>query len=131
MSFGKRELDLTSPEIDFPGETPPEELVIAYIIEGTSKVVTPGTHISSLYVDESRSTGAEFDASWNRGQPLDFTAGVGQVIEGWDQGLLGMKAGGRRRIEIPPHMAYGEAGAGNDIGPNETLIFVVDLVEVR
>ena len=91
----------------------------------------PGTPIACHYVGVAWSTGAEFDASWNRGQPLDFTAGVGQVIEGWDQGLLGMKVGGRRRLEIPPHLAYGEAGAGNDIGPNETLIFVVDLVEVR
>lgn len=131
MSFGKRELDRTRPEIDFPGDTPPEELVIEDIIEGTGKEVIAGSPISCHYVGVSWSTGAEFDASWNHGQPLDFTAGIGQVITGWDQGLLGMKAGGRRRLEIPPHLAYGENGAGNDIGPNETLIFVVDLVEVR
>jgi peptidylprolyl isomerase len=131
MSFGKRELDRTRPEIDFPGETPPEDLVIEDIIEGTGKPVTPGSPISCHYVGVAWSTGAEFDASWNRGKPLDFTAGVGQVIQGWDQGLLGMKAGGRRRLEIPPHLAYGETGAGEDIGPNEALIFVVDLVEVR
>ena len=131
MSFGKRELDRSRPEIDFPGDTPPEDLVIEDIIQGTGKEVTPGVPISCHYVGVAWSTGAEFDASWNRGQPLDFTAGIGQVITGWDQGLLGMKAGGRRRLEIPPHLAYGENGAGTDIGPNETLIFVVDLVEVR
>lgn len=131
MSFGKRELDRTRPEIDFPGDTPPEELVIEDIIEGTGKEVIAGASISCHYVGVAWSTGAEFDASWNRGEPLDFNAGVGQVITGWDQGLLGMKAGGRRRLEIPAHLAYGEAGAGTDVGPNEALIFVVDLVEVR
>ena len=77
------------------------------------------------------STGEEFDASWNRGQPLDFTVGIGQVIEGWDKGLLGMKVGGRRRLEIPSDMAYGARGAGGVIGPDEALIFVVDLLDVR
>ena len=77
------------------------------------------------------STGEEFDSSWGRGNPLDFTVGVGQVIQGWDQGLLGMKVGGRRRLEIPSELAYGERGAGGAIAPNEALIFVVDLVGVR
>lgn len=131
MSFGERNYDRTRPEIDFPGDNPPEELVIEDLIAGSGPEVKPGDKVSCHYVGVSWSTGAEFDASWNRGQPLDFTAGIGQVIQGWDQGLLGMKLGGRRRLEIPPHLAYGEQGAGGEIGPNETLIFVVDLVGVN
>ena len=77
------------------------------------------------------STGEEFDASYNRGAPLQFRLGVGQVIAGWDQGVEGMKVGGRRRITIPPQLAYGKRGAGGVIGPDETLVFVVDLVGVR
>ncbi|GAB3650998.1 FKBP-type peptidyl-prolyl cis-trans isomerase [Zhihengliuella somnathii] len=131
MSFGQRSYDRTKPEIDFPGENPPEELVIEDLIEGTGAEVVPGTVVSAHYVGVAFSTGEEFDASWNRGTPLDFTVGVGQVIKGWDQGLLGMKVGGRRRIEIPSELAYGERGAGNAIAPNEALIFVVDLMGAR
>ncbi|MDZ5077976.1 FKBP-type peptidyl-prolyl cis-trans isomerase [Nesterenkonia sp. HG001] len=131
MSFGQRSYDRTRPEIDFPGDTPPEELVVEELIPGGGPGVEPGDQISCHYVGVSWSTGEEFDASWNRGQPLDFTAGAGQVISGWDQGLIGMKEGARRRLEIPPHLAYGEQGAGGAIGPNETLIFVVDLVSIR
>ncbi|MCO1339525.1 peptidylprolyl isomerase [Kocuria polaris] len=131
MSFGQRDYDRTKPEIDFPGDTPPEELVIDDLIEGTGTEVTPGTTVSAHYVGVSWSTGEEFDASWNRGTPLDFTVGVGQVIKGWDQGLLGMKVGGRRRLEIPSDMAYGERGAGSAIAPNESLIFVIDLMGAR
>jgi len=131
MSFGQRSYDRTRPEIDFPGDTPPEELVIEELIAGGGHAVEPGDQISCHYVGVSWSTGEEFDASWNRGETLDFTAGIGQVIQGWDQGLIGMKEGARRRFEIPPHLAYGEQGAGAAIGANETLIFVVDLVSVR
>ena len=131
MSFGQRTYDRTKPEIDFPGITPPEDLVIEELIPGGGPAVEPGDQISCHYVGVSWSTGEEFDASWNRGQTLDFTAGIGQVIQGWDQGLIGMQEGARRRFEIPPHQAYGEQGAGAAIGPNETLIFVVDLVRVR
>src|SRR5699024_6207548 len=119
MPLGIRELDRSRPETDFHGDTPPQHLIIEDNIQGTGKEVTPAAPISCHYVGVAWSTGAEFDASWNRGQPLEFTAGIGQVITGWDQGLLGMKAGGRRRLEIPPHLAYGENGAGADIGPNE------------
>lgn len=87
--------------------------------------------MSCHYVGVTYSGGEEFDASWNRGEPLDFTVGIGQVIQGWDQGLLGMKVGGRRRLEIPSEMAYGKRGAGAQIGPDEALIFVVDLLDVR
>ena len=119
------------PEIDFPGDTPPAELVVEDIEVGKGAEATAGSQISAHYVGVAWSTGEEFDASWNRGQPLDFTVGVGQVIQGWDQGLLGMKVGGRRKIVIPPHLGYGDRGAGGAIKGGETLIFVVDLVDVR
>ena len=131
MSFGQRKLDRSKPEVDFPQDPVPTELRIVDEIQGTGKEATPGATVSCHYVGVTYSGGEEFDASWNRGQPLDFTVGIGQVIEGWDQGLLGMRVGGRRRLEIPSSMAYGERGAGGAIGPNEALIFVVDLVDVR
>lgn len=118
------------PEIDFPGGEPPAALQVVDEVEGTGAVATAGSRVSAHYVGVSFSTGEEFDASWNRGLPLDFRLGVGQVIAGWDQGIDGMRVGGRRRLVIPPHLAYGSRGAGRAIGPNETLIFVVDLVDV-
>ncbi|MFN8081723.1 MAG: FKBP-type peptidyl-prolyl cis-trans isomerase [Kineosporiaceae bacterium] len=118
------------PEIDFPGGEPPAELQIIDEVEGTGAEATAGSRVSAHYVGVSFSTGEEFDASWSRGSALDFRLGVGQVIAGWDQGIAGMKVGGRRRLVIPPHLAYGSRGAGRAIGPNETLIFVVDLVGV-
>jgi peptidylprolyl isomerase len=110
----------TKPEIDFPGDAVPSDLVIE-----------AGDTISAHYVGVAHSTGEEFDASWNRGAPLDFRLGVGQVIQGWDQGIVGMKVGGRRKLTIPAHLGYGDRGAGGAIKPGETLIFVVDLVDVR
>lgn len=130
MSFGNRDYDRTKPEIDFPDHAVPTELVIEDIIVGTGAEVVRGSTVSTHYVGVAFSTGEEFDSSWGRGAPLDFKAGIGQVIQGWDQGLLGMKVGGRRRLEIPSELAYGSRGAGRDIGPNEALIFVVDLVGV-
>ena len=120
----------TKPEIEFPGDTPPTELVIEDITVGDGAEATPGDAIQAHYVGVAHSTGEEFDASWNQGAPLAFTVGVGQVIQGWDQGLLGMKEGGRRKIVIPPHLGYGDRGAGAAIKGGETLIFVVDLVKV-
>lgn len=131
MSFGKREYDRQKPEIDFPDHEAPSELVIEDIVVGDGPEAKPGDTVSTHYVGVAFSSGEEFDASWNRGAPLDFKVGVGQVIQGWDQGLLGMKVGGRRRLEIPSHLAYGDRGAGSAIGPNESLIFVVDLLGVR
>jgi peptidylprolyl isomerase len=131
MSFGQRSFDRQKPEIDFPAHEVPTDLVIEDLIEGTGDEATPGKTVSTHYVGVAFSTGEEFDASWNRGSPLDFKVGIGQVIQGWDQGLLGMKVGGRRRLEIPSHLAYGASGAGSAIGPNEALIFVVDLLGVR
>src|SRR5699024_853954 len=121
--------DTTKPEIDFPGDAPPSELVVEDITVGDGAEVTPGSPIQAHYVGVAHSTGEEFDASRNRGQPLAFTAGIGQVIQGWDQGLIGMKEGGRRRITTPPHLGYGDRGAGDVIPPGETLIFVVDPVK--
>jgi peptidylprolyl isomerase len=131
MSFGQRDYDRTKPEIDFPEGEVPTELVIKDIIVGDGVEAQAGNTVSTHYVGVAWSTGEEFDASWGRGAPLDFRVGVGQVIQGWDQGLLGMKVGGRRRLEIPSELAYGSRGAGASIKPNEALIFVVDLVAVR
>ena len=121
----------TKPEVDFPGDTPPTDLVLEDIEVGDGPEAVTGSVVSAHYVGVAWSTGEEFDASWNRGAPLDFQVGVGQVIQGWDQGLLGMKVGGRRKITIPPHLGYGDRGAGGAIKGGETLIFVVDLEGVR
>ena len=119
------------PEIDFPDGPPPTELEVTELAEGDGAEATAGSTVSVHYVGVAHSTGEEFDASYNRGAPLDFRLGVGQVISGWDQGVQGMKVGGRRRLVIPPHLGYGERGAGGVIKPGETLIFVVDLLDVR
>ncbi|HET9646966.1 MAG TPA: FKBP-type peptidyl-prolyl cis-trans isomerase [Microlunatus sp.] len=119
------------PEIDFPAGPPPTQLEIVDIREGAGAEATPGSTVSVHYVGVAHSTGEEFDASYNRGAPLDFPLGAGRVIQGWDQGVAGMKVGGRRQLTIPPQLAYGDRGAGGVIRPGETLIFVVDLLEVR
>jgi peptidylprolyl isomerase len=121
----------TKPEIDFPGDAAPAELVIEDITEGDGKEAGAGDSILAHSGVVAHSTGEEFDASRNRGAPLDFRLGVGQVIRGWDDGIVGMKVGGRRKLVIPPHLGYGDRGAGGAIKPGETLIFVVDLVDVR
>ncbi len=123
--------DRTKPEIDFPGGEAPAELVIVDEIEGDGPVAEAGKTVTAHYVGVAFSTGEEFDASWNRGAPFSFPLGGGRVIAGWDQGIAGMKVGGRRRLVIPPHLGYGNRGAGGVIKPGETLIFVVDLVDVR
>ena len=121
----------TRPEIDFPGEQPPTDLVLEDITVGDGAEATAGSTVSAHYVGVAHSTGEEFDASWNRGSPLDFRLGAGMVIPGWDAGIAGMRVGGRRRLTIPPHLAYGDRGAGGAIAPGETLVFVVDLMDVR
>ncbi len=118
------------PEIDFPGGEPPTALQITDITEGDGPEAKAGDTVKVHYVGVAWSTGEEFDASYNRGAPLSFRLGVGQVISGWDQGVQGMKVGGRRQLVIPPHLAYGDRGAGGAIAPGETLIFVCDLVGV-
>ena len=119
------------PEIDFPDTAPPADLEVTEVTEGEGKEATSGSTVVVHYVGVAHSTGEEFDASYNRGEPLSFRLGVGQVIAGWDQGVTGMKVGGRRKLVIPPHLGYGDRGAGGVIKPGETLIFVVDLVDVR
>jgi peptidylprolyl isomerase len=116
------------PEVDFPGGEPPTELEISDIWEGDGAVAKAGDTVQVHYVGVAYSTGEEFDASWSRGAPLEFRLGVGQVIAGWDQGVQGMRVGGRRQLIIPPRLAYGDRGAGRSIAPGETLIFVCDLV---
>jgi peptidylprolyl isomerase len=121
----------TKPEIEFPGNVAATDLVIEDLKPGDGAPAKAGDTISAHYVGVAHSTGEEFDASWNRGAPLDFRLGVGQVIKGWDDGIVGMLVGGRRKLTIPANLAYGDQGAGGAIKPGETLIFVVDLVDVR
>ena len=121
-------MSISKPEVDFPGGEPPADLEITDIWEGDGKVAGPGDTVRVHYVGVAFSTGEEFDASWNRGEPLEFRLGIGQVIAGWDQGVQGMKVGGRRQLVIPPGLAYGDRGAANVIRPGETLIFICDLV---
>lgn len=121
-------MSTAKPEVDFPGGEPPTELEITDLREGDGAVAAAGSVVKVHYVGVAFSTGEEFDASWDRGAPLEFTLGAGQVIAGWDQGVQGMKVGGRRQLVIPPDLAYGDRGAGRSIGPGETLIFVCDLV---
>jgi peptidylprolyl isomerase len=118
-------------EIDFPDSPPPSVLQVTDLVVGEGAEATAGSTVQAHYVGVAHSTGEEFDASYNRGEPLVFRLGVGQVIAGWDQGIAGMKVGGRRQLVIPPHLGYGDRGAGTAITPGETLIFVVDLVDVR
>jgi peptidylprolyl isomerase len=115
------------PVVTIPDGAPPAELIVEDLVEGDGPEAAAGMQVSVDYVGVAWSTKQEFDASWSRGEPLAFSLGVGQVISGWDQGVLGMKVGGRRSLTIPPGMAYGPAGAGGAIGPNETLVFVCDL----
>jgi peptidylprolyl isomerase len=121
-------LSISKPEIDFPEGPAPTQLEITDIWEGEGTEAKAGATVKVHYVGVAYSTGEEFDASWNRGEPLQFQLGVGRVIEGWDQGVQGMKVGGRRKLVIPPHLGYGDRGAGRAIAPGETLIFVCDLV---
>ena len=115
------------PELDFPGDTAPTDLEITDDVVGEGPEAKAGDTVAVHYVGVAHSTGEEFDASYNRGTPLQFKLGVGMVIAGWDQGVQGMRVGGRRTLRIPPHLAYGPNGVPGAIGPNESLIFVCDL----
>lgn len=121
----------SKPTVSVPAGPPPTDLQIEDIEVGTGDEARPGQHVTVQYVGVSHSNGRQFDASWDRGQPFSFPLGAGRVIRGWDQGVAGMKVGGRRRLVIPPHLGYGNRGAGAVIKPGETLIFVVDLVGVN
>ncbi|CAN5426298.1 FKBP-type peptidyl-prolyl cis-trans isomerase [soil metagenome] len=121
---------MTKPDITIPDTAPPTELVLEDLEVGDGPEATAGQPVEVHYVGVAWSTKGQFDASWDRGDTFGFRLGAGQVIAGWDQGVAGMKLGGRRRITIPPAMGYGAQGAGGVIGPNETLVFVVDLLGV-
>ncbi len=117
--------------MSIPAGDPPTELLIEDETVGEGEEATPGQTVTVHYVGVAQSTGEEFDASWNRGQPFQFPQGAGRVITGWDRGVAGMRVGGRRKLTIPPHLGYGNRGAGAAIKPGETLIFVVDLLDVN
>jgi peptidylprolyl isomerase len=120
----------TKPKVTVPKGAPPKKLVVRELDEGTGVEAQSGDEVTVQYVGVDYGNGKEFDSSWSRNEPFTFTLGAGQVIPGWDQGVEGMKVGGRRELIIPPELAYGEAGAPPKIGPNETLVFVIDLLEV-
>ena len=119
------------PQVDVPEGEPPTGLEIEDLVEGDGTQAEAGNTVSVHYVGVAHSSGEEFDSSYDRGEPLDFPLGAGMVIQGWDQGVQGMKVGGRRKLIIPPHLAYGDRGAGGVIKPGETLVFVCDLVAVK
>ncbi len=121
----------SKPDVEIPDGPPSYQLELEDIVVGDGDEAAAGTIVEVHYVGVSWKSGKQFDASWDRGDTFKFGLGKGQVIRGWDQGVAGMKVGGRRRITIPPDLAYGKRGAGGVIGPDETLVFVVDLVGVR
>jgi len=124
--------DATKPLVDVPADQPPSyQLELDDLTVGDGAEAVAGKIVEVHYVGVSWKSGEQFDASWDRGDTFKFALGKGQVIQGWDQGVQGMKVGGRRRITIPPMLAYGKRGAGGVIGPDETLVFVVDLLGVR
>ena len=130
-SAGKISDDLDQkPEIPKPEGPPPTKLEAEDIVEGKGKAAKEGDKVSVQYVGVAFSTGEEFDASWERGEPFEFTLGAGEVIPGWDEGVVGMKPGGRRQLTIPAELAYGQQGSPPAIGPNETLVFVIDMEKV-
>jgi peptidylprolyl isomerase len=119
------------PTISIPDGDPPSDLVIEDETLGDGEEAVAGKRVYVHYAGVAWSNGKEFDASWNRGDLFDFRLGAREVIEGWDKGVAGMRVGGRRRLTIPPHLGYGSTGAGGVIKGGETLVFVVDLVNVR
>ena len=121
----------TKPDVTIPATPPPTALKTEDLVVGTGAEAVAGKTVEVHYVGISWSSKKQFDASWDRGGAFSFPLGAGRVIKGWDQGVAGMKVGGRRRLEIPPHLGYGDRGAGTDIKPGETLVFVVDLLAVR
>ena len=119
------------PTVTIPDTDAPSELVIDDLTVGTGDEASSGQNVEVHYVGVAWSSGKQFDASWDRKETFEFRLGRGQVISGWDQGVAGMKVGGRRRLTIPPAMGYGNQGAGGVIKGGETLVFVVDLINVR
>ena len=122
---------MPKPVVTIPAGEPPTDLIIEDDEVGDGAEAVPGSEVSVHYVGVAWSTQEQFDASWDRMEPFRFGLGAGQVIQGWDQGVVGMRVGGRRTLTIPPEMGYGKRGAGGVIAPGETLVFVVDLLDVR
>ena len=120
----------TKPTVSIPSETPPTDLVIDDLTVGEGTEAVKGANVTVHYVGVAWSTGTQFDASWDRNDTFEFRLGAGHVIQGWDDGVAGMRIGGRRRLTIPPHLGYGDRGAGGAIKGGETLVFVVDLINV-
>jgi peptidylprolyl isomerase len=120
----------TKPEITVPKGKAPKRLVVKDLKVGSGPAAEAGRNVQVQYVGISFANGRQFDASWDRGEPFSFQLGAGQVIPGWDQGVEGMKVGGRRQLVIPPDLAYGKQGSPPAIGPDETLVFVIDLLAV-
>jgi peptidylprolyl isomerase len=121
----------TKPSITIPAGEAPADLILEDLEFGEGTEAVAGTNVTVHYVGVAWSNGQQFDASWDRNDTFSFRLGAGQVISGWDQGVAGMRVGGRRSITIPPHLGYGAAGAGGVIKGGETLVFVVDLLDVR
>jgi len=122
--------DGDKPKVQIPSGPPPKQLQTRDIEKGTGATAKTGDEVTMNYVGVSYSTKKQFDASYDRGEPFTFTLGQGAVIAGWE-GIVGMKVGGRRELTIPPDKGYGAAGRLPDIKPNETLVFIVDLVDVK
>ncbi len=121
----------SKPEVSIPTGSPPTALVEEDLIEGSGASAKAGDRVTVQYVGVGFDSRQEFDASWDRGEPFSFQLGAGEVIQGWDQGIAGMKAGGQRQLVIPGDLAYGDAGFPPTIKPNEALVFVVDLLEIE
>lgn len=121
----------TKPQVTVPDGAPPKELVEKDLEVGTGPAAKAGDEVTVQYVGVGYDTKKEFDSSWSRSEPFPFELGSGLVIPGWEQGIEGMKAGGRRELVIPANLAYGSTGSPPVIGPNETLIFVVDLESIK
>jgi peptidylprolyl isomerase len=119
------------PVLPKPTGSPPRRLVVEDIVKGTGPAAKKGDTVIVNYAGQNFSNGQEFDASWDRGAPFAVTIGQTQVIEGWTRGLVGIRKGGRRMLTIPPELGYGPNGFPPSIPPNETLVFVVDAVNVR
>ncbi|HEV2009518.1 MAG TPA: FKBP-type peptidyl-prolyl cis-trans isomerase [Candidatus Limnocylindria bacterium] len=120
----------SKPHVTIPAGAPPDDLKVEDLVVGTGAEATAGKTVDVHYVGVAWSTKQQFDASWDRSGTFSFPLGGGRVIKGWDQGVAGMKVGGRRRLTIPARLGYGERGAGRAIKPGETLVFVVDLLGV-
>ena len=127
---GKEAASRSEPTITVPKGPPPKKLVVKDVIKGSGPIARSGSQLAVNYTGVAYSTGKTFDSSFKRHQPFPFQLGAGQVIPGWDQGLEGMRVGGRRQLTIPASLAYGSQGQG-DIKPGETLIFQIDLLAAR